>query len=106
LEGLQCPVQHLLIDYLLLPGCPLPQTPLVKGDARSLSIAAASVLAKTTRDALLRELDGHRPGYGFATHKGYATAAHYASLERLGPCPEHRRSFRLESRDERSANSD
>jgi ribonuclease HII len=95
LEELSIPVQHVLVDFLKLPECILPQTPLVKGDARSLSIASASVLAKTARDAVLRDLDDEYPGYGFARHKGYATAAHYAALERLGPCPIHRRSFKL-----------
>jgi ribonuclease HII len=95
LEELTAPVQHVLVDFLNLPDCALPQTPLVKGDARSLSIASASVLAKTARDAVLRDLDDQYPGYGFARHKGYATSAHYAALERLGPCPIHRKSFKL-----------
>ncbi len=93
LEGASCAPQHLLLDYLRLPGSPLPQTALVKGDARSLSIAAASVLAKTARDALLVELEAVYPGYGFALHKGYGTAAHQRALEALGPCPAHRFSF-------------
>lgn len=67
----------------------------IKGDAKSLLIAAASILAKTARDADCERLEREYPGYGFAKHKGYPTAAHYAALERLGPCPEHRRSFRL-----------
>ena len=91
---LAIPPQHLLVDYLQLPEISLPQTALVKGDARALSIAAASILAKTSRDALLCELDGRWPGYGFAQHKGYGTAAHLRALGRLGPCPEHRRTFR------------
>jgi len=85
--------EHLLLDYLFLVDCELPQTSLIKGDQRSLSIAAASVLAKTSRDARLRELDQHYPGYGFAVHKGYGTAVHLAALQRLGPCPVHRFSF-------------
>jgi ribonuclease HII len=93
LELLNTPPQHLLVDYLEIPGCAIPQTSLVKGDARSLSIAAASILAKTARDALLRQLDSQYPGYGFATHKGYGTAAHLAAIQRLGPCPVHRKSF-------------
>ena len=84
---------HLLIDALRLPGIPLPQTALIKGDARSLSIAAASVLAKTARDGLLAALDETYPGYGFARHKGYGTAVHRAAIERLGPCAIHRMSF-------------
>lgn len=97
LECLQVPVQHLLIDFLQLPDCSLPQTALVKGDARCLSIAAASVLAKTARDKLLYDLEEIYPGYGFAHHKGYATAGHYEALERLGPCEIHRRTFNLSS---------
>jgi ribonuclease HII len=93
LELLKVPPQHLLVDYLEIPGCAIPQTALVKGDARSLSIAAASILAKTARDALLRQLDSQYPGYGFSTHKGYGTAAHLAAIQRLGPCPVHRKSF-------------
>ncbi len=86
--------QALLLDYLKLPDYAIPQTALVKGDCRSLSIAAASVLAKTARDAHLCELDQRFPGYGFAQHKGYGTPAHLAALERLGPCSIHRKSFR------------
>ena len=85
---------HLLVDYLRLPEIPTPQTALVKGDQRSLSIAAASILAKTTRDALLCELEALHPGYGLAQHKGYGTLAHRLVLERMGPSPIHRRSFR------------
>lgn len=93
LEGL-CPApQHLLIDALRLPKVFLPQTPLIKGDARSMSIAAASVLAKTARDALMVEMDALYPGYGFARHKGYGTALHRQALNSLGPCPVHRMSF-------------
>jgi ribonuclease HII len=85
--------EHLLVDFLKLPELRIAQTPLVKGDARSLSIAAASILAKTRRDALLCELETQYPGYGLAQHKGYATEAHLEALERLGPSPIHRRSF-------------
>jgi ribonuclease HII len=95
LQALPLPTQHLLVDYVKLPECLVPQTALVKGDARCLSIASASILAKTARDALLRELDTSYPGYGFAGHKGYATQAHYNAIERLGPCEVHRKSFRL-----------
>ncbi|MCX7976869.1 MAG: ribonuclease HII, partial [Bellilinea sp.] len=84
---------HLLIDALRLPEVSIPQTALVRGDRQSLSIAAASVLAKTARDAWMRAQEEHFPGYGFAAHKGYGTARHRAALERLGPCPLHRRSF-------------
>jgi ribonuclease HII len=89
--------QHLLLDYLELPECSLPQTPLVKGDARSLSIAGASVLAKTARDEQMRQLDTQYPGYGFALHKGYGTAMHRQALERSGPSPIHRRSFHFKN---------
>jgi len=89
-----CP-DHLLLDCLFLPEVSIPQTSLVKGDCRSLSIAAASVLAKTARDALMCALDNQYPGYGFAIHKGYGTAAHRAAIERLGPCAFHRKTFRI-----------
>lgn len=93
LDQLGLPPEHLLIDAVRLPKNPLPQTSLIKGDARSLSIAAASVLAKTARDALLVQLEEQYPGYGFARHKGYGTATHQAALARLGPCPIHRFCF-------------
>ena len=95
LEALPEAPQHLLVDYLQLPEIALPQTSLVKGDQRSLSIAAASVLAKTARDACLIELDSQFPGYGLAQHKGYGTAAHRRAIERLGACALHRQSFKL-----------
>jgi ribonuclease HII len=95
LESLSLPPAHLLLDYLFLPDVSLPQTALIKGDCRSLSIAAASILAKTSRDALLRELDLTYPGYGFAAHKGYGTQAHRDALQRLGPCPAHRLTYEL-----------
>lgn len=97
LEQLPMTPEHLLVDFLNLPDCALPQTPLVKGDQRSLSIAAASILAKTIRDAFLCRLDQHYSGYGFARHKGYGTRAHLAALDKLGPSPVHRRSFRIKS---------
>ena len=78
-----------------VPGAPCPQETVVKGDGRSLSIAAASVVAKVTRDRLMVELDAAYPVYGWAAHKGYPTAAHYAALAAHGPSPHHRRSFRL-----------
>ena len=82
--------EHLLLDAFRLPESSLPQTALIKGDARSLSIAAASVLAKTARDALMERLDEEYPGYGFARHKGYGTEGHQSALEELGPCAIHR----------------
>ncbi len=93
LAGLAEPPAHLLIDALRLPSIALPQTSLIKGDARALSIAAASVLAKTTRDALMREMAAVYPQYGFDRHKGYGTAAHKAALDRFGPCAIHRMTF-------------
>ncbi|HNQ91277.1 MAG TPA: ribonuclease HII [Verrucomicrobiota bacterium] len=93
LSLLDPPPDHALIDGLPVPGLPVPHTALVRGDARSYSIAAASVLAKVTRDRLMVEYDREYPGYGFARHKGYATAAHLEALARHGPCPIHRRSF-------------
>ena len=92
-EGLGAAPQHLLIDARRLKDLPIPQERIIKGDARSLSIAAASILAKTARDAFMKELDGRYPGYGFAKHKGYPVKAHVAALTRLGACEAHRRSF-------------
>ncbi len=83
----------LLVDGYNLPGAEPPRQRLVKGDMRSLSIAAASIVAKVTRDRMMADLDRQYPGYGFAAHKGYGTRAHLDALRRLGPCPEHRRSF-------------
>ncbi len=84
---------HVLVDARKLPALGLPHTPIIHGDALSLTIAAASILAKTTRDALMAEYDRAHPGYGFARHKGYPTAEHFDALARLGACPIHRRSF-------------
>ncbi len=95
LEGLRMPAEHLLLDYFRLPEVRLAQTALVKGDQRSLSIACASILAKTARDAYMRAEGVQYPGYDFAQNKGYGTAKHRAALELLGPCPLHRRSFHL-----------
>jgi ribonuclease HII len=83
-----------LIDGNHLPRMlPCPARALVDGDAIAPSISAASIIAKVTRDRLMRELDARWPGYGFAQHKGYPTPGHREALQRLGPCPEHRRSF-------------
>jgi len=84
---------HLLIDHLILPGSPLPQTAVTHGDLLCLSIAAASVLAKTWRDEQMVALERIYQGYGFARHKGYGTRQHAESLFRLGACPEHRQSY-------------
>ena len=83
----------LLIDYLNLPELSIPQKGITHGDALSLSIAAASIVAKVTRDRLMIELDARYPGYGFARHKGYGTPQHREALDRLGPSPIHRLSF-------------
>jgi ribonuclease HII len=85
--------EHVLVDGLRIKWLDYPQTALVQGDCRSYSIAAASVLAKVTRDRLMLEYDRQFPGYGFAEHKGYATPQHYAAIKERGPCPIHRRSF-------------
>ena len=82
-----------LVDAVTIPGLDIKQVPIIKGDAKSLSIAAASVIAKVTRDRLMVELDAKYPGYGFASNKGYGTAEHIAALKTLGPCEIHRRSF-------------
>jgi ribonuclease HII len=91
--GLSPVPDHLLIDHLRLPGISLPQTAITHGDALSLSIAAASVLAKTWRDERMIAMEDLYPGYGFARHKGYGTGCHAEGLARLGACPEHRRSY-------------
>jgi len=84
---------HALVDGNRVPSLIIPQTALVKGDSRSYSIAAASVLAKVTRDRWMDEADRQWPEYGFAQHKGYPTAEHIEALREHGPCPIHRRSF-------------
>ncbi|MBQ9644007.1 MAG: ribonuclease HII [Lachnospiraceae bacterium] len=83
----------LVNDAVKIPGIELPQIPVVKGDAKCLSIAAASILAKVTRDRLMEEYDRLYPEYGFASHKGYGTAQHIAAIRKYGPCPIHRQSF-------------
>ena len=84
--------QHLLIDAMRLD-LPIPQTSIIKGDANSLSIAAASIVAKVTRDQMMEEFDREYPGYDFAQNAGYGTAKHLAGLDKLGVTPIHRRSF-------------
>jgi ribonuclease HII len=93
LAGLSPAPQHALVDGLRVKSMRVPQTPLVKGDARSYSIAAASVLAKVTRDRLMHEYDREFPAYGFAEHKGYGTPAHLTAIATHGPCAIHRKSF-------------
>ncbi len=85
---------HVLVDGRAIPGLELPQTPLVRGDSRSAAIAAASILAKTERDALMELYARVWPEYGFEAHKGYPTPAHRRALARYGPCPIHRLGFR------------
>lgn len=95
IEMLDPAPDHLLIDALPLAGLPFSQTPVVRGDSLSLSIAAASIVAKVTRDRLMATVFEERfPGYGFASHKGYATPEHLDALYRIGPTAIHRRTFR------------
>jgi ribonuclease HII len=95
IENLEQTPEHLLLDFFAIPQLPMFQTPVVKGDQRSLSIACASVLAKVARDEEMRTLDEIYPGYGFSQNKGYGTLAHREAIERFGPCPQHRQSFTL-----------
>ena len=94
LEQLPLAPQALLLDAFPLPESPLPQEALVRGDSLSISIAAASILAKVARDRLMEAYDTDYPGYGFARHKGYGTAEHRAALQRLGPTPLHRHTWK------------
>lgn len=91
--GLPKPPDFCLIDGLAVPGFPLPSLNLVKGDARSLSIAAASILAKVSRDRYMQALDAQFPEYGFAKHAGYGTKAHLQAIQQYGVTPHHRRTF-------------
>ena len=90
---LSVPPDILLNDAVTIPGLDTPQVSIIKGDAKSLSIAAASVMAKVTRDHMMAQYGELYPQYGFAKHKGYGTAVHIAALKEFGPCPIHRRSF-------------
>jgi len=92
-EGLTCLPDFVLVDARKIPHCPSPQRGIIRGDALSASIAAASIIAKTTRDAHMLELDALYAGYGFASHKGYPTPKHCRLLKELGALPIHRRSF-------------
>ena len=87
------PPDYLLIDGITTIASPFPQKTIIKGDSLSLSIAAASIIAKVSRDRLMRELDLQYPGYGFAGHKGYGSASHMEAIRRLGPSPVHRKTF-------------
>ena len=92
-EGLATPPQSVLVDGKFTPELAMPARAIVGGDASEACIAAASIIAKVTRDRQMMELDARFPGYGFAAHKGYGTKAHLAALTRLGATPEHRRSY-------------
>lgn len=91
--GLLSQPQHILVDARVIPNMTIPQTAIIKGDSRSQTIAAASILAKVERDGVMASYAGLYPGYGFDKHQGYGTQAHLDALQRLGPCPIHRRSF-------------
>ena len=82
-----------LNDAVTIPGVDIKQVPIIKGDAKSISIGAASIVAKVTRDRMMVEYDRIYPGYGFASNKGYGSAEHIAALRKLGPTPIHRRTF-------------
>lgn len=92
-EGLALKPQFVLIDAFKIPGLDIPSKSIVNGDAKVKSIAAASVIAKISRDLHMLELDARYPGYGFAEHKGYGTKRHQAALAELGPCAEHRMTY-------------
>ena len=83
----------LLNDAVTIPGIDIKQVPIIKGDAKSISIGAASIIAKVTRDRLMVKYDSKYPGYGFASNKGYGSAAHIAAIRQIGPCEIHRNSF-------------
>jgi ribonuclease HII len=93
LTALSVVPELVITDFVSLPALPCPQRNLVAGDRRCASVAAASIVAKVTRDRLMLDFDRRFPEYGFARHKGYATVEHFAALDRHGPCPIHRRSF-------------
>jgi ribonuclease HII len=93
IAGLAVPPDLILVDALEVPGVAVKQKPIIKGDALSVSIAAASVVAKVERDAMMREYDGRYPGYGLGHNMGYAADDHREALRRMGPSEIHRRSF-------------
>ena len=93
LERLSMTPDYVLVDGSLLPKWSYPSEAIISGDSLSYSIAAASIIAKETRDELMMAYESHHPGYGFGKHKGYGTKAHLEALQRLGPCPIHRKSF-------------
>ena len=94
IEMLATQPQFVIIDYLKLPEISIPQKGITNGDSLCFSIACASIIAKVTRDRMIVQMDGVYPGYGLAKHKGYGTKEHLDCLQRMGPCPEHRRTFR------------
>ena len=104
LQALKTAPDYLLVDALKIPSTTIAQQAIIHGDALSVSIAAASVIAKCTRDAIMAQYDSLYPGYGFTKHKGYPTREHYLALEKLGPSPIHRLSFRLDKRDNQTMN--
>ena len=93
IAGLETEPDLLLNDAVTIPGLQVLQVNIIKGDAKSVSIAAASIVAKVTRDHLMKEYDSKYPEYGFAKHKGYGTGEHIAALLKHGPCPIHRKTF-------------
>jgi ribonuclease HII len=93
IEAVACRIDYLLTDAVRIKSFGGPQEPVIKGDAKCASVAAASIIAKVHRDGLLAELDRLHPEYGFAEHKGYATARHIEALTAHGPCAHHRRGF-------------
>ncbi|XPO20792.1 ribonuclease HII [Phosphitispora sp. TUW77] len=92
-SGLLKQPEYILVDALRMPGIKIPQLPIIKGDANSVSIAAASIIAKVTRDRMMDKLEKLYPGYGFASHKGYGTTEHLAALRAFGTSPMHRKTF-------------
>lgn len=98
-NGLSVKPQHLLLDAISAPQIKLPQTSIIKGDSKSATIAAASIIAKCFRDDLMIKLNGVYPDYGFASNKGYGTGAHIASICEKGRCPQHRLSFKIKGVD-------
>ena len=93
INGLDIKPDHVLIDAVTLKNLQYPQTSIIKGDAKSVSIAAASIIAKVSRDREMEKMAVFYPGYAFESNKGYGTKAHYEGLAKLGPCPIHRKSF-------------
>ncbi len=102
IQGLSVTPDYYLFDFIHWKTCPYPGPRLVKGETQSLSIAAASVLAKTSRDAVMRALDEEYPGYAFGQHKGYGTSLHRAAIQKLGLAPIHRQSFKIQPENKRA----